>query len=224
MKTKGSDRPVAVVKPEVKQRKTLNSKFLNNLIKNNKYWNDRGISDETLAEFNGGVCESGKMLDRYVFPVYGERNKLIGVSGRDINDDGWTKRPKWKHIGDKSSWVYPAQINESVLREVRLIILVESVGDMLALWECGIKNTIVTFGLDVSAAILNKLLRLDPKDVIVSFNNDSESNHAGNLAAAKAKKKLLRYFDEDQVKIALPIENDFGEMSTAQISEWYTSL
>ena len=34
LKTKGSDRPAVVVKPEVKQRKTLNSEFLNNLIKN----------------------------------------------------------------------------------------------------------------------------------------------------------------------------------------------
>ena len=192
--------------------------------RNNKYWNERGVSDETLADFNGGVCESGKMLDRYVFPIYGERNKLVGVSGRDITKDHWTRRPKWKHIGDKSSWVYPNQINEELLIQAKRAILVESIGDMLALWEQGVKETIVTFGLDVSTAILNKLLRLDPTSVTLSFNNDSESNHAGNLAAAKAKKKLLKYFDEDQIKIALPSQNDFGEMTAAQISEWYTSL
>ena len=224
LKDRGSDRPVAVVKPKVKQRKTLNDEFLNNLIKNNKYWNERGVSDETLEEFKGGVCESGKMLDRYVFPIYGERERLVGVSGRDITKDNWTKRPKWKHIGDKSSWVYPLQVNEQFLAQTKRAILVESVGDMLALWENGVKSTIVTFGLEVSTAILNKLLRLDPDDVIVSLNNDSESNHAGNLAAQKAKKKLLKYFDEDQVKIALPSQNDFGKMSSAQISEWYTSL
>jgi DNA primase len=224
LKTKGSDRPVAIVKPEVKQRKTLNSEFLNNLIKNNKYWNDRGISDETLEEFNGGVCESGKMLDRYVFPIHGERGKLIGVSGRDINSDGWTKRPKWKHIGDKSSWVYPSQVNEEHLKLSKRVILLESIGDMLSLWENKIKSTIVTFGLDISTAVLNKLLRLDPNSVIISFNNDSESNHAGNLAAQKAKKKLLKYFDEEQVKISLPLQNDFGEMTSAQVSEWYTNL
>jgi hypothetical protein len=224
LQSKESDRPVAIVKPEVKQRKTLNDEFLKNLIKNNKYWNDRGVSDETLEEFNGGVCESGKMLGRYVFPIYGERNKLIGVSGRDVNDDEWTKRPKWKHIGDKSSWVYPSQVNKEALTESKRVILVESIGDMLALWENKVKNTIVTFGLDISTAVLNKLLRLDPNNVTVSFNNDSESNHAGNLAAQKAKKKLLKYFDEEQVKISLPSQNDFGEMTSAQISEWYTNL
>jgi len=224
LKTKGSDRPAAVVKPEVKQRKTLNDEFLNNLIKINKYWNERGISDETLVNFEGGVCDSGKMLDRYVFPIYGERGKLIGVSGRDINNDEWTKRPKWKHIGDKSAWVYPCQVNEQYLNSSSQVILLESVGDMLALWENEIKNTIVTFGLDVNTAVLNKLLRLDPDRVIISFNNDSGSNHAGNLAAQKAKKKLLKYFDEEQVKISLPPQNDFGEMTSAQISEWYTNL
>tara|TARA_Y100000310_G_scaffold317700_1_gene370880 strand:+ start:2252 stop:3157 length:906 start_codon:yes stop_codon:yes gene_type:complete len=224
LQSKGSDRPAAIVKPEVKQRKTLNSEFLNNLIKNNKYWNERGVSDETLDEFGGGVCESGKMLDRYVFPIYGERGKLVGVSGRDINNDEWTKRPKWKHIGDKSSWTYPSQVNEGILKELKQVILLESIGDMLALWEQGIKNTIVTFGLDISTAIINKLLRLDPNDVIVSFNNDSESNNAGNLAAQKAKKKLFKYFDKEQVKISLPLQNDFGEMTAAQISKWYTNL
>ena len=224
LQSKGSDRPVAIIKPEVKQRKTLNDEFLNNLIKNNKYWNDRGISDETLDEFGGGVCESGKMLGRYVFPIYSERGRLVGVSGRDINNDEWTKRPKWKHIGDKAAWTYPSQVNEEILKELKEVILLESIGDMLALWEHGIKNTLVTFGLDINIAILNKLLRLDPNSVTVSFNNDSESNHAGNLAAQKAKKKLLKYFDEEQIKVSLPSQNDFGEMTAAQISEWYTNL
>lgn len=67
LKDRGSVR-VTVKKPEVKRAKTLNDEFLNNLIKNNKYWNERGVSDETLEQFAGGVCESGKMLDRYVFP------------------------------------------------------------------------------------------------------------------------------------------------------------
>lgn len=223
LKDRGSVR-TEVKKPEVKHRKILNDEFLNNLIKNNKYWNERGISDETLDEFGGGVCESGKMLDRYVFPIYGERDRLIGVSGRDINNDEWTKRPKWKHIGDKASWTYPTQVNEEALKGSKQVILLESIGDMLALWESGIRNTLVTFGLDINTAVLNKLLRLDPNDVIVSFNNDSESNNAGNLAAEKAQKKLLRYFDQDQVKIALPPRNDFGEMTPAQISEWYVNL
>ncbi|MAF25097.1 hypothetical protein CL634_05930 [bacterium] len=222
--TKVSSTPAKVVKPEVKQRKTLNAESLNKLIKNNKYWNERGISDKTLSEFDGGVCESGKMLNRYVFPIYGERGKLVGVSGRDIKKDDWTKRPKWKHIGDKSFWVYPTQVNEKILKGSKQIILVESIGDMLALWEQDIKSIIVTFGLDISTAVLNSLLRLDPNDVIISFNNDSESNHAGNLAAQKAKKKLLRYFDENQIKVALPSQNDFGEMSSTQISEWYVNL
>jgi hypothetical protein len=224
LKSKGSDRPVVTVKPEIKQKKALNDEFLNNLIKNNKYWNDRGISDETLDEFGGGVCESGKMLDRYVFPVYGERGRLIGVSGRDVNNDEWTKRPKWKHIGDKAAWTYPTQVNEETLKKLKEVILLESIGDMLALWEHGIRNTLVTFGLDINTAILNKLLRLDPNSVTISFNNDSESNYAGNLAAKKAKEKLLKYFDEEQIKIALPSKNDFGEMTPAQISEWYTNL
>ena len=91
---------------------------------------------------------------------------------------------------------------------------------MLSLWDAGIQNTVVTFGLDVSLSLLNLLLILDPNEVILSFNNDSENNSAGNKAAKKAKRKLLRYFDSTQVKIKLPTKKDFGEMTRGEITTW----
>ena len=54
----------------------------------------------------------------------------------------------------------------------------------------------------------------------VSFNNDSENNNVGNLAADKAKNKLLKYFDKQQVSVNLPRKNDFGDMSVEEILLW----
>ncbi len=51
-----------------------------------------------------------------------------------------------------------------------------------------IKNSIVTFGLDVSTEVLNSIIKADPDKIYVSFNDDSENNNAGNLAAEKAEK------------------------------------
>ena len=56
--------------------------------------------------------------------------------------------------------------------------------------------------------------------IIISFNNDEQNNSAGNLAAQKARKKLLKFFDPEQIKIQLPSKNDFGEMSKKEINEW----
>jgi DNA primase len=94
------------------------------------------------------------------------------------------------------------------------------VGDMLSLWEAGVKNSMVIFGLDASVPQLNALIRLDPNKIIISLNNDEKNNSAGNLAAEKLERKLLKYFDRNQVSVKLPTENDFGEMSVQQIKEW----
>ena len=87
-----------------------------------------------------------------------------------------------------------------------------------------IRNTVVTFGLEVSISILNFLLKIDPNTIYISFNNDAQKNNAGNFAADKAKSKLLRYFDAKQIKIALPNKKDFGEMNSEEINQWKQNL
>tara|TARA_Y100000310_G_scaffold343375_1_gene450705 strand:+ start:10221 stop:11132 length:912 start_codon:yes stop_codon:yes gene_type:complete len=215
---------IKILKPLVTEAKILPTKFLDKIKKNNFYWNRRGISNETLDLFEGGICENGKMMGRYIFPIYNSRRKLIGVSGRDVYQNFRSNRPKWKHIGNKMNWKYPSQVNDDILSSKKKVILIESIGDMLSLWESGIKNTLVTFGLDVPPAVLSSLLRLDPNEVIVSFNNDQGHNFAGNKAAKKAKNKLLSHFDETQVKIALPTKNDFGDMDKKEILDWYEKI
>jgi DNA primase len=95
---------------------------------------------------------------------------------------------------------------------------------MLALWESGIKNTVVTFGVNISIELLNLFIKLNLKKMIVSFNNDSGNNNVGNLAADKAKNKLLKYFDKRQVSVNLPQKNDFGDMSVEEILLWKKTI
>ena len=212
-------------KPHIETSKKFPKDFLTQIIPNHEYWLDRGISKETLEIFNGGVCKSGKMKDRYVFPIFNCKKELVGVSGRDlINDKDNNSRPKWKHIGDKKEWKYPLQINFKILKNKREVILVESIGDMLSLWEAGVAHSVVTFGLNINTSVINLLLRLDPQKIIISLNNDEDNNNAGNIAAGKAKNKLLKYFDEDQILVKLPPKKDFGEMSKEEIRDWERSL
>jgi len=159
------------------------------------------------------------MSYRYVFPIFNKKNKLIGVSGRDILDTE-SKRPKWKHIGNKHSWAYPSLFNTEFIMSEKRVFLVESIGDMLAMWNAGIKNVFVVFGLNVSPSLTSLLLQLDPNEVILSFNNDSNKNFAGNNGAEKAASKLLRHFDKPQIKVIFPTKNDFGDMSGSEINCW----
>lgn len=102
-------------------------------------------------------------------------------------------------------------LNSDILLKNKKIIIVESIGDLLALWDANIKNVIVSFGLDISSQLLNFLLKIDPNEVILSFNNDEANNSAGNKAAYKAFNKLNKYFDPKQIKIILPDKKTLGK-------------
>ena len=112
------------------------------------------------------------------------------------------------------------QVNNKLLREKREVIVVESIGDMLSLWECGIKNVAVAFGLQIGLGLLNYFLRIDARKIVLAFNNDEDGNSAGNEAAVKNFRRLSRHFDPTQIVIALPTKGDFGEMDTEEIFEW----
>jgi len=88
------------------------------------------------------------------------------------------------------------------------IILVESIGDMLSLMECGIYNCVPCFSLDMSSMVFYNLIRLNPKQIIVSLNNDE--NNRGQDGMVKIKKRLDNFFSN--VIIKCPEKNDYNEM------------
>ena len=210
---------VKTEKPKIKQPRKLNLEDLQTIEADHSYWVSRGISTETLETFQGGVMKEGRFKNRYVFPVFNHKKELVGISGRDLQASSGSMRPKWKHIGDKSKWKYPLQINSSLIYDSKEVIIIESIGDALALWDCGCRNIVVSFGLDISVELLNLFIKYDLNKIVISFNNDLDNN-AGNRAAEKAQKKLLKYFDTSQVSVKLPSKNDFGEMSKPEIQEW----
>lgn len=214
---------VKAEKPKIKQPRKLNIGDLQTIDQDHSYWINRGISAETLDTFQGGVMKEGRFKNRYVFPIFNHKKELVGISGRDLQTSPNSMRPKWKHIGDKSKWKYPLQINSPLISSSKEVIIIESIGDALALWDCGCKNIVVSFGLDISVELLNLFIKFDLNRITISFNNDLDNN-AGNKAADKACKKLLKYFDKQQIAIKLPTKNDFGEMSKSEINEWLTKI
>lgn len=216
-----SNNPAEINKPLIKSSKKFDTEILSRLEDNQEYWIKRGVDIETLKTFKGGVAKMGKMKNRYVFPIFNSKNNIIGFSGRDITN---LSKIKWKHLGEKTEFVYPLFVNSEIIQEQRELILVESIGDMLSLWQAGIKNTLVTFGTSLSLAILNYCLKIDPKKIYISLNNDSNKNNAGNIAAEKTQARLSRYFDKSQLKISLPPKKDFGEMTKEEIVQWKNNL
>ncbi len=183
---------------------------LKKLFPNFSFYEKRGIDESVQKMYKCGLASAGKMYRRIVFPIYNDNSQIFGFSGRKVDDN--TDTPKWKHIGLKSNWIYPAMIPDfpEILDEV---ILVESIGDSMALTQNEITNNLVMFGLDCSPKLLNFLVSRNLKQITISTNNDAESSiNRGLIAAIKVLIKLSSFFDLDIIKIKPPLMNDFGDM------------
>jgi hypothetical protein len=197
--------------------KTYPNELLDKLFPVHDYWVKRGVSENTLKQYNSGVAVSGSMANRYVFPIIDFNCRIIGFAGRDLTGE----KVKWKLVGAKKNWFFPYK-NHVYIKEKREVIFVESIGDCLALEEAGIKTSIVLFGTYLNDNTLSRIVGLDPKKVIIGLNNDSNNNNVGQENAKKIEERLLNFFDGHRVKIAIPQgAKDFGEMSKEQILDWY---
>ncbi|MBK27182.1 MAG: hypothetical protein CME70_24475 [Halobacteriovorax sp.] len=205
---------------------------LDGLSKDYSIYNEKGISNKTLINFQCGLISKGDMADRFVFPIFNKSGKIHGLSGRDITG---RKKAKWKHLGSKTKWCYPYYTNprsdffptQEAINRANSVILVESIGDMLSLHERGYKNVLVTFGLSISPSLICLLSSLNIDRIIISLNNDSKSGeNRGHDASIVNFFRLLYYFDYENITICLPCnnKNDFGEMDSTDFSDWAKRL
>lgn len=207
---------------EIKMDKTFDEI---ELIPDYTYWNKRGIKNDILIKLKSGVSLAGDMKNRYVFNIFNNKKEIIGKAGRDLTGNS---HAKWKIVGSKTNFVWPAFHNVSEIKEKKEIILVESIGCYLSLVEAGINHGIVLFGTEISQKIINFCIAVGAQSIIVATNNDAQfrDSNAGNKAAEKIKKRLDLYFDEGVTKIKLPNKDkDFNEQllnhGRESIIEWY---
>lgn len=200
--------------PEVE--KIYPNSILSGLVKDHSYYLDKGIREAVLDELKGGKAFKGNMAGRYVFPIVTLDGRIHGFSGRALYEN---PQIKWKHMGIKKNWVYPAHFVHDDIRRERSVILVESIGDLLALMSAGIRNVLVLFGVNLHGELLSYLIARSPNKIIISTNNDTKHN-VGQNAAEKIANKLHNYFGEDKIQIKLPTKKDFGEMTEEEIKIW----
>ncbi len=204
----------------IKLPKTLVESDYADLVKSYKFFLDRGISEEVLDYYQAGLAQGGPMYGRVTFKIRDDKGKLIGVAGRDA-----LKRDlavKWKNKGQKSEWVYPTfDKNTAAIKETRQIVLVESIGDMLALSNAGIWQVLVNFGLYISPARLAYFLKMNPAQIFIGLNDDDDKKENwGQVAGGKLIKKLESFFFRDKIINAPPFSGDFGAMKPEEILQW----
>lgn len=213
------------LKKEIKTN--FNKVEIENLLPSYSFYNKKGISSETLKYFMSGYCSYGKMNDRYVFPIINPDGAIVGLNGRAMRESSSPNWIKWKILGKRTSFVYPLYFNKQFIHESGEIGLVESIGNMLALWECGVKNILVTFGTSLSQKLLAAIVSLNPSKIYVSMDNDNKINNPGQLASDKIRNQLKNLFDSDQIRAIVPpsgldwsdLYKNFGKDEV--IKHWY---
>ena len=58
---------------------------LTKLLPHYKFYNDRGICDNTLKFFKGGFATYGQMNKRFVFPIFNNYQQIHGFAGREYD-------------------------------------------------------------------------------------------------------------------------------------------
>lgn len=211
----------------IEMEKIYEDSILEKLFPNYNFYLKKDISEETQNFFKVGLAGSGNMYRRMVFPIYNEHSQIIGFSGRKVDDGNGSK---WKHIGKKNNWIYPAYLPnketvDELISKTGEVYLVESIGDAMSLYNQGVKNVLVIFGLSVSSAIISYLSGKEIKKIIIAGNNDFNSEiNRGLLASIKNYLKLSNYFDLDVLSIKIPPKgfNDLGDAheSNSDLLAW----
>ncbi len=209
---------------KIQMGRTLAEEDYNDLVKSYQFFLNRGIDASVLEYFDAGLAQSGPMYGRVVFKIRNDKGKLIGVVGRDALNRT-AKNPnlaKWKNKGPKAEWVYPRlERTGEAIAATGQIIVVESLGDTLALCDAGIWQVVCNFGLYISPARTAYILKKNPKEIFIALNNDlDKKTDWGQQASEKMKNKLNAFFSEDKLIISPPDKGDFGEMSRKEIQDW----
>jgi|TARA_R110000824_G_scaffold14840_5_gene62817 hypothetical protein len=215
---------------KIEMEKIYERKTLDKLLPHYDFYLKKGISRAVLENLRGGLATAGQLYQRFVFPIYNKNLDIHGFSGRDMMDKD--SRPKWKHLGRKSAWLYPLYLPapeggliRQHVEEADSIMLVESIGDLLSCHQEDIYNAVVSFGLDISPTLICEMVEINPSRIIISFNNDADKElNRGLEAAIKNYLKLLNHFDPHKLEICLPVKNDFGDMGPSDFAEWRLKL
>jgi 5S rRNA maturation endonuclease (ribonuclease M5) len=196
-----------------------------------QYFIDRGFSKEILNKYDVGDCKiAGKeMYNRAVVPVYNtEMTGMVGCTGRSTYDkcttcgshhngecpepdDRWLYS-KWKHNKNfkTQEYLYNYWYAKEFIEKTKLVVIVESPGNVWRLEESGVHNSVAIFGSSISNKQKILLDSSGAMNIITIMDNDT----AGKSAAEQIQEKFGRTYNIKHISIDV---SDIAEMAVEEI-------
>jgi len=212
------------------------SKVLASLKPDTVYYPKRGVSQETISRYHISFCDnpSKPFYNRAFFPVLDNTGKyVVGWSARSIFDkcsicklyhsdnmkcpssDKAKYYVKWNHsTGFKSTnHLYNLWYAQPFIAKYGTAIVCEGPGDVWALEESGIKNSVAMFGLNCSKQQRRLLQKARALTLVFILDNDESAKEA----VERLKVQLMHYF---RIFFLTPQNaNDIGEMVHDEIRQ-----
>lgn len=210
--------------PTIKVDKVYPEETITKLVPDYSYWIGRGAKEEVLRSLEGGLApldEKSKLAGRFIFPIRGRDGRINGFTGRLVTENSFA--PTWKHLFKSSLACWPWQVAGPHIKKTGTVVLVESVGDLLALMSHGVQNVICIFGLNLNGKIISTLVANDVKKVVVSLNRDEDPSK-GQRAAEKIANRLSAFFSDESIIVRLPPQKDWGICTPDEIAEFRKEL
>lgn len=174
---------------------------------------DRNIFPTTALKYNVRISNKSNhvLKNRIIFPIYNEKNELIGVSGRTTSDDKtkWYHYPSTLRIGD-ILWPFVQSIDS--LQKTKTAILVEGPFDAVICHQYGFTNVLCVFGTNITMAQIKLLMKYGVQKIKLFFDPDQ----AGYKAVESGMKKLQLYFN---VEVLSGYDKDPGEMTREELDK-----
>ena len=183
------------------------------------YFINRGYSKSILIKHQVGDHDK---LNRAVVPIFNSNDRYVGWTGRSIYKqcvtcegyhkpgDGCKVYSKWHHRFERTRHLYNFNYSQCLIFRSRVIIIVESPGNLWKLEEASIYNTVALLGCDLTTSQENLIIHSGAMAAIILMDPDKAGQEAAITIHKKLKSALF-------VQIHKP-PKDIDEMSKEEIN------
>lgn len=159
-----------------------------------------------VSEKNGRIYDA--MAERLVFPIFNHIGKVVGFSGRALNNDAFAKYKNTTEtdIFKKSSLLFGLNnLRKARVENKNYAILVEGQIDVVSLYQAGFPNAIATLGTAFNENHIATISRF-VDSIYICFDGDG----AGRKATIRSV-ELLKDTNFDVKVVSLPEKLDPDE-------------
>lgn len=164
---------------------------LRDLDRSHPYLTTRGLSQQTIEEFELGYCSKGLLKGRIAIPIHNESGELLAYAGRSIEttqDSGFKYR--FPHGFKKSLVLYNLHRARNFINGK--LILVEGFFAAMNLWQAGYRNVVACMGSFLSKAQNDLILKtVGNKGQVVLLFDEDESGRKGRSIANNCLKNQV---------------------------------